>query len=165
MIPVVSVVGSSNAGKTTLVVKLLAELKLRGYKVATVKHDVHGFDIDVPGKDTWRHAQAGADTVILSSPLKIATIRNVEQEVSLDDIIAGVSGVDLILTEGYKRANKPKIEVFRAETCRELVSKPEELIAVATDCNLTLDVPCYDLDDACGLIDRIEQLFLCRHQY
>lgn len=162
MIPVISVVGKSDVGKTTLLEKLLRELKLRGYKVATVKHDVHGFSIDIPGKDTWRHAQAGADVVVISSPQKVAMITRVEEELSLDEVCKKVSGVDLIITEGYKRANKPKIEVFRQGVYAELLCSPEELIAIATDVEFNLGVPCYGLDDASGLVDRIEQLFL-RH--
>ena len=160
MIPVISVVGKSNVGKTTLVEKLLKEIKARGYKVATVKHDVHGFDIDVPGKDTWRHAQAGSDVVVISSPQKLAMISRVDEELNLDQVCARISGVDLIITEGYKRATKPKIEVFRKGVYEELLCSPEELIAIATDVEFELGVPCYGLDDAAGLVDRIEELFL-----
>ncbi len=160
MTPVISVVGKSNVGKTTLLEKLLRELKWRGIKVATVKHDVHGFDLDVPGKDTWRHAQAGSDVVVISSPDKLAMISRVEEELSLDEICARISGVDLIITEGYKRENKPKIEVFRRGVYEELLSSPDELIAIASDVKFDLRVPCYGLDDAAGLVDRIEELFL-----
>ncbi len=160
MIPVISVVGKSDVGKTTLLEKLLRELKRRGIKVATVKHDVHGFDIDVPGKDTWRHAQAGSDVVVISSPNKLAMISRVEEELALDEICARIGGVDLIITEGYKRANKPKIEVFRQGVCENLLCSPKELIAIASDVEFDLGVPCYGLDDAPGLVDRIEELFL-----
>ncbi|MDA8443265.1 MAG: molybdopterin-guanine dinucleotide biosynthesis protein B [Peptococcaceae bacterium] len=160
MIPVISVVGKSNVGKTTMLEKLLRELKLRGYKVATIKHDAHGFDLDVPGKDTWRHATAGADTVVISSPHKFAMIQNVTEELALEQIVARISGVDLILTEGYKHGDRPKIEVFRQGVYDELVCAADELIAIATDVKFELGIPCYDLDDAAGLVDRIEELFL-----
>ncbi|HZW83091.1 MAG TPA: molybdopterin-guanine dinucleotide biosynthesis protein B [Candidatus Deferrimicrobium sp.] len=160
MIPVISVVGKSNVGKTTLVEKLIKEIKARGYKVATVKHDVHGFDIDVPGKDTWRHAQAGSDVVVISSPQKLAMISKVEEELSLEQVCERISGVDLIMTEGYKREMKPKIEVFRKGVYDELLCSPNELIAIATDMEFDLGVPCYGLDDAQGLVDRIVELFL-----
>jgi molybdopterin-guanine dinucleotide biosynthesis adapter protein len=160
MIPVISVVGKSNVGKTTLVEKLIKEIKSRGYKVATVKHDVHGFDIDVPGKDTWRHAQAGSDVVVISSPQKLAMISKVEEELSLDQVCERISGVDLIMTEGYKRETKPKIEVFRKGVYDELLCSPDELIAIATDVEFDLGVPCYGLNDAQGLVDRIVELFL-----
>ncbi|HEX3015566.1 MAG TPA: molybdopterin-guanine dinucleotide biosynthesis protein MobB, partial [Desulfobacteria bacterium] len=109
---------------------------------------------------TWRHAQAGADVVVISSPQKLAMINRVEQELELDQICAQVQGVDLIITEGYKRANKPKIEVFRQGVCDQLLCGANELIALATDREFDLGVPCYGLDDAKGLVDRIEQLFL-----
>jgi molybdopterin-guanine dinucleotide biosynthesis adapter protein len=160
MIPVISVVGKSNVGKTTLVEKLIKEIKSRGYKVATVKHDVHGFDIDVPRKDTWRHAQAGSDVVVISSPQKLAMISKVEEELSLDQVCERISGVDLIMTEGYKRETKPKIEVFRKGVYDELLCSADELIAIATDVEFNLGVPCYGLDDAQGLVDRIVELFL-----
>ncbi|MDN5327008.1 MAG: molybdopterin-guanine dinucleotide biosynthesis adapter protein [Moorella sp. (in: firmicutes)] len=155
-IPVISVVGKSDAGKTTLLIKLLPELKRRGYRVATIKHDTHGFDIDRPGKDTWRHAEAGADVVAISSPTKMALIEKVEREMPLDAIAGRIQNVDLIITEGYKRGDKPKIEVHRAAAGGELLCGPEELLAVATDEPLDIDAPCYDLDDAAGLVDLIE---------
>jgi len=160
MIPIVSVVGKSDVGKTTLLEKLLAELKKRGYRVATIKHDVHGFNIDHPGKDTWRHARAGADTVIISSPSRVAVISRVEQEKTLDQVAAMVQDVDIILTEGYKRENKPKIEVFRKGVYDELLCEPHELIAIASDCRFDNGVPCYSLHDAAGLVDLIERLYL-----
>ncbi|CAA7602930.1 P-loop containing nucleoside triphosphate hydrolase [Acididesulfobacillus acetoxydans] len=158
-IPVVSVVGKSNAGKTTLLEKLVSEAKRRNWRVAAVKHDVHGFEMDRPGKDTWRFAQAGADTVVISSPKKIAILEAVREEQDLDAVIALIRGVDLIFTEGYKHGKKPKIEVFRAAAHRELLCAPEELIAIATDTAFDTGVPCYGLDDAAGLCDLIAAKF------
>ncbi|MDP2972779.1 MAG: molybdopterin-guanine dinucleotide biosynthesis protein B, partial [Deltaproteobacteria bacterium] len=86
MIPIISIVGKSDSGKTTFIEKLLPELVRRGYRVATVKHDVHGFEVDREGKDSWRHKQAGAHTVIISSPTKVALIRDVEKDLRLDEI-------------------------------------------------------------------------------
>ena len=86
MIPIVSVVGKSDSGKTTLIEKLVPELTRRGYRVATVKHDMHGFEVDREGKDSWRHKQAGAHTVVIASPQKIALIRDVERDLTLDEI-------------------------------------------------------------------------------
>ncbi|MDK2817752.1 MAG: molybdopterin-guanine dinucleotide biosynthesis adapter protein [Moorella sp. (in: firmicutes)] len=158
--PVISVVGKSDVGKTTLLTKLLPELKRRGYRVATIKHDTHGFDIDRPGKDTWRHAEAGADVVVISSPSKMALIEKVDAELPLDAIAERIQNVDLIITEGYKRGDKPKIEVHRAAVSGELLCEPQELLAVATDEPLAIDVPCYGLDDAAGLVDLIEERIL-----
>jgi molybdopterin-guanine dinucleotide biosynthesis protein B len=113
MIPVISIVGKSGVGKTTALVKIIHELKRRGYRVGTVKHDTHGFDVDKPGKDSWRHAQAGSDVVVISGPKKMALIRQLEREMTVDEIVPLMGEVDIVITEGYKRGNSPKIEVTR----------------------------------------------------
>ncbi|MBS3983319.1 MAG: molybdopterin-guanine dinucleotide biosynthesis protein B [Dethiobacter sp.] len=160
-IPIVSVVGKSDSGKTTLICGLLPELKRRGYRVATVKHDVHGFEIDKPGKDTWKHSQAGADIVIISSPAKIALLEKVDEELTLDEVIARISNVDIIISEGYKRNNKPKIEVFRSTVHdAPLCTGEDNLIALASDLKLDLGVPVFPLDDYAGLAELIERRFL-----
>lgn len=162
MIPVVSIVGRSNSGKTTLVEKLIRELTERGYRVATVKHDAHRFDIDIPGKDSYRHAQAGASPSIISSPEKVAMVKRVEEETPLDEVIETyVSDADLVITEGYKRQNKPKIEVFSAEP--ELISAHSELVAVAgpPDADPPLaNVPFYSRDDFKAIADMIQEKYL-----
>lgn len=159
-IPVVSIVGgTSNSGKTTLLEKLIRESKRRDWKVATLKHDVHGFQMDQPGKDSWRHAQAGADVVVISSPQKIALLENVTEDQPLDDVLARIHGVDIIFTEGFKHGNKPKIEVFRSAVHQELFSKKEELIAIASDVTFDNGIPCFDLDDAQGICDLIAKTF------
>lgn len=156
-IPVISFVGKSDSGKTTLLEKVIRELKNRGIKLAIIKHDAHQFDIDHPGKDTWRHGQAGADVVAISSPAKVAIIEKRDRELSLDEVIARISHVDIIITEGYKRENKPKIEVFRSAAHKELLCRPEELIAVASDINWDIGVPCYYIDDVSGVANEIEK--------
>ena len=160
MIPLVSVVGKSDAGKTTLLEKLIPELKRRGYRVATVKHDAHSFEIDQPGKDTWRHRQAGADVVVISSKDKMAIIRRVDEEMSLLQLADMITGVDIILTEGFKRGPAPKIEVSRREKSTELLCSADELVAIATDQHFDLPVPQFGLDDAAGLVDILESRFL-----
>ena len=160
LIPLVSVVGKSDAGKTTLLEKLIPELKRRGYRVATVKHDAHSFEIDQPGKDTWRHRQAGADVVVISSKDKMAIIRSVDEEMSLLQIADTITGVDIILTEGFKRGPAPKIEVSRREKSTELLCTADELVAIATDQHFDLPVPQFGLDDAVGLVDILERRFL-----
>mgnify|MGYP005846421515 CR=1 FL=1 len=156
MIPIVSFVGKSNVGKTTFLEKVVGELKRRGYRVATIKHDTHGFDLDKPGKDTWRMAQAGSDAVVISSPNKVALIGRTDHDLSPDEIEAGlIRDVDIVLTEGYKRGDKPKIEVSRRELGGELLCSEEELLAVASDQRFPLDVPQFDLDDAAGVVDLL----------
>ena len=159
-IPVISIVGGkSNSGKTTLLEKIIREAKLRRWRVATLKHDVHGFEMDQPGKDTWRHAQAGADIVAISSPRKIAIMESVPWDQPLDEVLYRIQGVDVIFTEGYKHGNKPKIEVFRSAVHQELFSKKEELIAIVSDIVFDNGIPCFGLDDAQGICDLIEKTF------
>jgi molybdopterin-guanine dinucleotide biosynthesis adapter protein len=162
MIPIVSVVGKSNIGKTTLIEKLLPELCGRGYRIATVKHDVHGFEVDREGKDSWRHKKAGAHTVVISSPQKVAMIRDVEKDLSLEEIRERlVEDVDLILSEGYKKDVQPKIEVFRRGKYRGLLcTKKDNLVAIATDRTFKIGVPCFSLDDAKGIADFVEEKFI-----
>ena len=164
-IPIVTFVGRSGAGKTTLLVKLIAELRRRGYRVATIKHHSHnGFDIDQPGKDSWRHARAGSEHVIVAAPDKMATYRILDHELSLGELAATISGVDLVLVEGYKQAELPTFEVVRAANSLDLVARPEYRFAVATDTPLDLPVPQYGLDDIQGIADCIEGRFLQRER-
>jgi len=156
-IPVISFVGKSDSGKTTLLEKVIKELKNRGIKLAIIKHDAHQFEIDHQGKDTWRHAQAGADIVAISSPGKVAIIEKRQTELTLDEVISRISGVDIIITEGYKRENKPKIEVFRSAAHREMLCQPEELLAIASDIAWDIGVPCYHIDDVSGVASEIEK--------
>jgi len=159
--PVISVVGKSGVGKTVFLEKLIAELKGRGIKVATVKHDIHGFEIDRPGKDSWRHAQAGSDTVVISSPHKLAVMKRLDEEMTLDHIVESyLQDVDLVVTEGYKSGAKLKIEVSRRERSRKMISCPQELIAVVSDQRFEISVAQFDLDDATAVADLIEERFL-----
>jgi molybdopterin-guanine dinucleotide biosynthesis protein B len=119
----VSIVGKSGSGKTTLLEKLIPELRGMGLKVGTIKHDVHGFEIDHPGKDSWRHKQAGSRITIISSPQRIGMVMDVDHDHTLDELASFFSGVDIVLTEGYKRENKPKIEIFRREAHTEPVRR------------------------------------------
>ncbi len=157
---VVSVVGRSNVGKTTFVEKLVHELKQRGYSVGTIKHYRHEFEIDQPGKDSWRHAHAGSDVAVIASPTKLALVRRLEREQTIDEIVATMPEVDIVVTEGYKHEGKPKIEVFRRAVVSELVSDPDELLALVTDQRLELPVPQFDLEDAAGVAALIEDRLL-----
>lgn len=153
MIPVISVVGRSNCGKTTYLEKLISEMKNRGYRVAVIKHDVHGFEMDKPGKDTWRHAQAGADIVCISSPQKMAMIKKVDEELSLDEVVSHIAGVDIIFTEGYKRESKKKIEIFRQLVSDTPLCSREELLAVVSDTRLYEEIPHFSLEDPTAMAD------------
>lgn len=160
-IPILSIIGKSNSGKTTLLEKLIPELKRRGYRVATIKHHAHaGFEIDQPGKDTWRHAQAGSQVVVITAPDKLAMIEQLESELSLDEVAARISGVDIILTEGWKMAGKPAIEVLRKERSQEPVGDQGKLIAFAADFALETNLPVFDLNAARAIADFIEERLL-----
>lgn len=162
MIPIISIVGKSDSGKTTLIEKLVPELTRRGYRVATVKHDVHGFEVDREGKDSWRHKQAGAHTVVISSPKKVALIRDVEKDLTLEEIREKlIQDVDLVLSEGYKKDVQPKIEIFRKEKHKELLcTKEDNLIAIVSDKKFRVGVSCFFLDDIRGVADFIEKKYL-----
>lgn len=162
MIPIVSIVGKSNSGKTTLIEKIIPELIRRGYRVATIKHDVHGFDIDEEGKDSWRHRKAGADAVILSSPKQIALIRSVDRDLAAAELgDRFIDDVHIIITEGFKKDIQPKIEVFRKEMHRDLLTTTDDnVLAVVSNQTFDLSVPCLDLDDVNGVVDVIEKTFL-----
>lgn len=135
-IPVISVVGKSNSGKTSFIEHLIPRLIAEGLKVATIKHDVHGFSMDKPGKDTWRHKESGAGMVIISSPKKVALIMDVEEEYTVDRLQEElIKGFDLILTEGYKKGDKPKIEVFRPQKHEERLCSPDRDRILATVIN------------------------------
>lgn len=163
MIPMISVVGKSDSGKTTLLEKLIRELTSRGYRIGSIKHDAHSFEIDREGKDSWRHKKAGAVLTLISSPSKIAMVLDSDHDHTLDELRSKfVNDVDLILTEGYKRENLPKIEVFRSELKREMLcSGDDNLIAVAGDPpHVPEGVQVFDLDNPGPLATFIETKFL-----
>ena len=159
MSKVVNIVGSSsNVGKTYLLEGLIKELKFRGYCIATIKHDVHGFDIDKKGKDTYKHRKAGSETVIISSKNRLAMIKELKEETELNDIIKMVLDKDIILVEGYKNSNLRKIEVFRSGVSNKIITPIEKIIAVASD----IDIEDYNLtvvnkEDYKRLADLIEK--------
>lgn len=156
----VSFVAKSGTGKTTLLERVIAELKQRGYRVGVVKHDAHRFEIDHPGKDSWRLTQAGADTMLISSPQKLAVVKQHDVAPPIEELIATYfEDVDVVLTEGFKKSTLPKIEVHRQERSNGLLCRGEEhdptLLAVASDALLELDVPLLDLNNAPQVADFV----------
>jgi molybdopterin-guanine dinucleotide biosynthesis protein MobB len=138
--------------------RLVAEMVARGLRVSTVKHAHHSFDVDHPGRDSYRHRQAGAGEVLLASRHRVALMRELrgETEPPLSDLLAMLAPCDLVLIEGYKRDRHPKIEAYRAETGHALIAPGDPTIrAVASDVALDLDRPVFDLDDTGAIADFI----------
>ena len=163
-LPIVSFIGKKKSGKTTVVLGVIKELQTRGYRVAALKHDTHGFEIDVPGTDSYRFREIGAAVVGISSPDKYVWLNSVSEEPPLGELVRQIrEPVDLVITEGFKRQDAPKIEVSRRARSTELVSSPDELIGIASDQPFPeYPVPQMALDDFRGLADLIEQRILAR---
>lgn len=156
MVPVISFVGNSGVGKTTFLEKLIPVLKGRGFRLASIKHDVHNFMIDYPGKDSFRLTEAGSDIVVLSASSRLALLETVQEERSLEDLVGMVSDrVDLVITEGYRGAAALKIEVSRAAHSTSLTARLDDLLAIVTDHGFDIDVPQFDLEDAVAVADFI----------
>jgi len=163
MRPIISIVGKSESGKTTLLEGLIVELKKRGYSVAVIKHAGEDFELDKMGKDTWRLSRGGSETVAISTPRKLAIIRQVERDLSPQELSRFIGwGCDLILTEGFKQSNTLKIEVHRKEQGEGLLCPPKQLLAVVTDEPLDIEVPQFSKDKIQGLADLIENWLLAQ---
>ena len=155
---VYGVTGWKNAGKTGLMERLVTEITARGHSVSTVKHAHHSFDVDQPGRDSYRHRVAGAQEVLLASGHRVAIMQELRgaPEPELDSLLARLSPVDLVLIEGYKRARHPKIEAYRAEAGNSLIAPADPTIrAVAADSAVEAPCPVMDLDDTAAIADFI----------
>ncbi len=159
-LPIVSVVGFSGSGKTTFIEKLIPQLNARAIRVGTLKHDVHGFEMDRPGKDSFRHKHAGAAVTVISSPRQIGMVKDVDHDHNPDDLKFLFNGVQIILTEGYKKQNRPKLEIYRQEMRKEpFCLGDDSLIGVISDVSLDLGVPFFSLDDAEGVAEFLISYF------
>ncbi|MFC2004094.1 molybdopterin-guanine dinucleotide biosynthesis protein B [Chloroflexota bacterium] len=160
MSSIISIVGVSKSGKTTLIEKLVRELKSRGYQAATIKHAPEGMTLDQPEKDSWRHIKAGSEATAVISQDRVALIKPVAADVTLDEI-AYLFGedYDIILAEGFKQDKAPKIEVHRRENGPPL-SNISKLIAIATDESLETKTRQFSLDGVKGLVDLLEEGFI-----
>jgi molybdopterin-guanine dinucleotide biosynthesis protein B len=162
-IPLVSFVGRSNTGKTTVIERLIPILRERGLKVAIIKHHPHDFEIDKPGKDTYRYKQAGAVMAILASPHKVAVVEDTETELTLEEIITRyIHDVDLLIVEGFKREEIPKIEVFqrKADGDAPVCAGNRNLIAIVTDESIVTSLPVFSRDDVGGVAEFILSRFI-----
>jgi molybdopterin-guanine dinucleotide biosynthesis protein B len=158
---IVSFVGKSDSGKTTLLSKLIPVLKDRGYRIGVIKHAHHGFNLDREGKDSDVYGKAGADGVMLASPFGMALMIPFAEEKPLDRLLPYFSDMDLIITEGYKKSPYPKIEVFRREKHgTPLGNSLENLIAIVTDDPVESGLPVFSPGDISGLADFIRRNFL-----
>ena len=163
MPPIVCIVGRSKSGKTTIIEKLIPELKSRGYQVATIKHTSHDFETDMTGKDSWKHARAGSDCAVLSSGSKVALTRNVDHDLSPTELSLLISGdFDIILAEGFKQSKSPKIEVHRSE--EKLACPPKELLAVVGNKPIEIKLPQYSPEDISELATLIEEKIIKRKE-
>lgn len=158
--PIVCFVGHSNSGKTTLIEKLIPELTQEGYRIATIKHAGHGFDLDTEGKDSWRHKRAGASQVVVLSKGSLAMFTDVPEELPVEEVRDRFvnDGIDLIIAEGWKSEGLPKVIVVREEL-QEVNVSLEGLLAVASIKPIDTDAPWFDRDDVQGLAKIIISRF------
>jgi len=146
---ILGIAGYSGSGKTTLLEKVIPLLKQQGLTISVVKHAHHDFDIDRPGKDSFRHREAGAHEVIIASGHRWALMHELRQEAepSMEELCARLSPCDLLLVEGYKFAAIPKLEVYRCETGHPpLFPNDPQIIAVVTDSQAALPLPSLDIN-------------------
>lgn len=165
--PVISIVANSGTGKTTLLEKLIAELKRRGYRVGAIKHDAHEFSIDHEGKDSWRLTRAGAETMLISSATRVAMVSQLHGDRAPEPLELARTycrNLDIVLTEGGKTGTLPKIEVHRRHLGDTLLCRGAEhdpsLVAVAADSPIETDVPVFDLNDAQAICDFLVDRYL-----
>jgi molybdopterin-guanine dinucleotide biosynthesis protein B len=161
--PIVSFVGYSGSGKTTFLEKLIPVLTAQGIKIAVVKHDAHGFQMDKPGKDTWRHKQAGASATVIISKHQIGLVMDVDQEPTPHELAGLLNFAHLIITEGYKHGPYLKIEIFRPQATANKIpigQNDSTVLAMVSDARTMLAIPHFDLEDAAGvarfLIDHFQ---------
>lgn len=159
--PIISISGKSNAGKTTFLVKLIAELTQKGYRIGSAKHTHHDIDLDRKGKDSWRHKQAGAQATLVITDQQIAMVKD-DNRTDIEKMHAYLQNMDLILAEGFKRQPLPKIEIFRTDGPHDhpLFLDHPDLIALVTDAEITPSVPVFGLEDIESVAAFIQDRFL-----
>lgn len=162
--PILCFVGRSNSGKTTVIERLIPELTRVGYRIATVKHAGHGFELDTEGKDSWRHKQAGASAVVVLSKGSMAMFADVSEEIKVEEIRDQFldSEIDLIIAEGWKSEDYPKIAVVR-EHLGEVTVSTEGLLAIVSMKPIQSSVPCFERDDIQNLAELIVRHYPKRH--
>lgn len=151
------VAASSNSGKTTLIEKIVAILKARGLRVAVVKHASGGFELDKPGKDSWRFRQAGADAVVLVGPDSMALVKDISREPSANELVSLFADADVVIQEGFKHSAVNRIEVFRSGVSgdRPLCLSDHSYLALVSDRPVEVAIPRFDWNDAEGVAEFI----------
>ncbi len=155
MIPVLFVAGYSNSGKTTVLVNIVKILKRRGFRVGVIKHAAHGYVFDSPGKDSHRCFEAGADSVMVVGPDSLTVHERCDNSLTFEDACSKITGVDLIVVEGFKKSPGPKIEVVRKGYPGKRLSGVEEIIAIVSDEPVKDKVPCFSNDQLDELVDYV----------
>jgi len=165
MPPVLALIGRPNCGKTTLIEKLIPALAEKGVRVGTIKHHHGEIQMDTPGKDTWRHKQAGAKVVLLSSPIGMGLIQDTAGDTPVEDLVSRYfQEVDLVIAEGYKWAALPKIEVFRSTLYDEPMQESDKtLVAMVSDVKVRPDLPWFTPEDTVLLADFILEKIINQH--
>ena len=162
MLPVIIIAGTRKSGKTTLIEKLIPYFRQKGYRIATIKHDVHGFEIDIPGKDTFRHREAGSSLTIISSPDKVALVEMRDKELDFEEILERfVEGVDLVIAEGYKSQPYPKVEVYNGE---ELLLKDDENLVAVVGAVDGVGVPVFTMEEVEKLAEYLDEKVIKPYQ-
>jgi len=158
---IITIVGKSNSGKTTFLEKVISLLTDKGYKIGSVKHAHDGFEMDKEGKDSFRHRKAGAVATLVITENKIAMIKD-DTTNYIEKMQFYLSDMDIILAEGFKKQDLPKIEIFRTQSVHKepLCMQDENLIAFVTDSGYKPDVPIFGLEDIKQIVDFIEVNFL-----
>lgn len=164
MLPIISVVGAKNAGKTTVVEALVRELTQRGRRVATIKHCAHGFELDRAGSDSARHAQAGAVSVALRGPDEFALLGKGEEPNFLRLAAFLLEEAEAIIAEGFAQEDLPKIEVVRKAVGENPRHSPEQLMAIVSDVPRAWPVPYFSFEDSAGLADLVESRLVTLRQ-
>lgn len=157
MPPVLAFIGKPDCGKTTLIEKLIPALAAKGVRLGTIKHHHGEIQMDTPGKDTWRHKQAGAHLVLLSSHSGIGLIQDTAEDTPVEELVSRYcQDVDLVIAEGYKWSTLPKIEVFRSAIYDEPMQEPgETLVAMVSDVEVRQGLPWFKPDDIGSLVEFI----------
>jgi molybdopterin-guanine dinucleotide biosynthesis adapter protein len=166
---IVSIVGKSNSGKTTLLEKIVRTLAKKGYRIGTIKHGAEGFEIDYPGKDSYRHFHAGSSFSMILSPDKIAVVKRLGKPLSLHQAVRmfcddKYGRIDLVIAEGFKKGSQPKIEIVRKNVFRKPIY-PSNTIALVTDNKIKhCNIPQFGINAISEIINFIEEKIICRRK-